>query len=140
MQATRASAERTWPGRGRRSRAFGIAIPGTDAVRFLLDNRPLRRLRLGVRLECMLPDSILTNPGRSHYPFAGPVLEAGYRGFDARQQTALLIGDPDEVSDEIGAYRALGCNHFLLRHVVRDQAQVLSSIRLIGEKVIPRFV
>jgi alkanesulfonate monooxygenase SsuD/methylene tetrahydromethanopterin reductase-like flavin-dependent oxidoreductase (luciferase family) len=68
-----------------------------------------------------------------------PVLQAGYRGFTAERLTALIIGGPEEVIAEIEKYRALGCNHFLFRHIVREQNQMLSSIRLIGEQVIPYF-
>jgi len=67
------------------------------------------------------------------------VLQAGYRGFTGEKLAALIIGGPDEVIAEIEKYRQLGCNHFLFRHIVRDQSQMLSSIRLLGEKVIPLF-
>lgn len=66
-----------------------------------------------------------------------PVLQAGYRGFTGERLEALIIGGPEEVIAAIEQYRALGCNHFLFRHIVREQRQMLSSIRLLGEKVIP---
>jgi alkanesulfonate monooxygenase SsuD/methylene tetrahydromethanopterin reductase-like flavin-dependent oxidoreductase (luciferase family) len=66
-----------------------------------------------------------------------PVLRAGYRGFTGERLDALMIGGPEEVIAEIEKYRTLGCNHFLFRHIVREQSQMLSSIRLLGEKVIP---
>lgn len=31
------------------------------------------------------------------------------------------------------------CTYFLFRHIVRDQSQMVSSIRLLGEKVLPAF-
>lgn len=68
-----------------------------------------------------------------------PVLQAGYRGFAGEKMEALIIGGPKEVIAEIEKYRRLGCNHFLFRHIVREQSQMLSSIRLLGEKVIPAF-
>jgi alkanesulfonate monooxygenase SsuD/methylene tetrahydromethanopterin reductase-like flavin-dependent oxidoreductase (luciferase family) len=68
-----------------------------------------------------------------------PVLQAGYRGFTGDRLTSLIIGGPQEVIAEIEQYRAMGCTHFLFRHIVRDQNQMLSSIRLLGEKVISVF-
>jgi alkanesulfonate monooxygenase SsuD/methylene tetrahydromethanopterin reductase-like flavin-dependent oxidoreductase (luciferase family) len=68
-----------------------------------------------------------------------PVIQTGYRGFTTDRLRALIIGGPEEVIAEIEKYRALGCNHFLFRHVVNDQSQMLSSIRLLGERVIPFF-
>jgi hypothetical protein len=68
-----------------------------------------------------------------------PVLQAGYRGFTGDRLTALIIGGPQEVITAIERYRAMGCTHFLFRHIVREQSQMLSSIRLLGEKVIPVF-
>jgi len=68
-----------------------------------------------------------------------PVLQTGYRGFTGEKLDALIIGGPEEVMAEIEKYRALGCNHFLFRHIVREQSQMLSSIRLLGEKIIPFF-
>lgn len=70
---------------------------------------------------------------------AEPELQAGYRGFTGDRLTALIIGGPEEVIAGIEKYRAMGCNHFLFRHIVRDQSQMLSSIRLLGEKIIPFF-
>jgi alkanesulfonate monooxygenase SsuD/methylene tetrahydromethanopterin reductase-like flavin-dependent oxidoreductase (luciferase family) len=68
-----------------------------------------------------------------------PVLQAGYRGFTGDRLKSLIIGGPQEVIAAIEKYRAMGCNHFLFRHIVREQSQMLSSIRLLGEKVIPVF-
>jgi alkanesulfonate monooxygenase SsuD/methylene tetrahydromethanopterin reductase-like flavin-dependent oxidoreductase (luciferase family) len=68
-----------------------------------------------------------------------PVLQTGYRGFTDERLEALIIGGPEEAIAEIEKYRGLGCNHFLFRHIVREQSQMLSSIRLLGEKVIPFF-
>jgi alkanesulfonate monooxygenase SsuD/methylene tetrahydromethanopterin reductase-like flavin-dependent oxidoreductase (luciferase family) len=68
-----------------------------------------------------------------------PVLQAGYRNFTGDRLTSLIIGGPQEAIAKIEQYRAMGCTHFLFRHIVRDQNQMLSSIRLLGEKVIPVF-
>jgi alkanesulfonate monooxygenase SsuD/methylene tetrahydromethanopterin reductase-like flavin-dependent oxidoreductase (luciferase family) len=68
-----------------------------------------------------------------------PVLQAGYRGFTGDRLKGLIIGGPQEVIAAIEKYRAMGCNHFLFRHIVREQSQMLSSLRLLGEKVIPVF-
>lgn len=69
-----------------------------------------------------------------------PIIQSGYRGFTPERLEALIIGSPEDMIAEIEGYRALGCNHFLFRHIVRDQSQMLSSIRLMGEKVLPHFV
>lgn len=68
-----------------------------------------------------------------------PILEAGYHGFTADQLQALSIGGPEEVIAQIEQYRASGCTHFLFRHIVREQRQMLSSIQLLGAKVLPFF-
>jgi alkanesulfonate monooxygenase SsuD/methylene tetrahydromethanopterin reductase-like flavin-dependent oxidoreductase (luciferase family) len=68
-----------------------------------------------------------------------PVIQAGYRGFTGERLEALFIGGPEDIIAEIEKYRAMGCNHFLFRHIVREQRQMLSSIRLIGGKIIPFF-
>ena len=69
-----------------------------------------------------------------------PIIQAGgYRGFTGERLEALIIGSPDDMIAEVEKYRALGCKHFLFRHIVRDQSQMLSSIQLMGEKVLPFF-
>lgn len=70
---------------------------------------------------------------------ADPVIQTGYRGFTGDRLRALIIGGPEEVCEAIEQYRAMGCTHFLFRHIVRDQSQMLSSIRLIGERILPQF-
>jgi alkanesulfonate monooxygenase SsuD/methylene tetrahydromethanopterin reductase-like flavin-dependent oxidoreductase (luciferase family) len=70
---------------------------------------------------------------------ADPIIQAGYRGFSGDRLRALIVGGPEEAIEEIQKYQAMGCNHFLFRHIVRDQSQMLSSLRLLGEKVIPHF-
>jgi len=67
-----------------------------------------------------------------------PYLET-YRGFTAEMRAGLFIGNPDDIIAEVEKYRALGCNHFLFRHIVREQERMIESIRLIGEKVLPFF-
>jgi alkanesulfonate monooxygenase SsuD/methylene tetrahydromethanopterin reductase-like flavin-dependent oxidoreductase (luciferase family) len=67
-----------------------------------------------------------------------PYLET-YRGFTAEMRTGLFIGSPEDVVAEVEKYYALGCNHFLFRHIVREQERMLESIRLVGEQVIPHF-
>jgi len=70
---------------------------------------------------------------------AEPVIHAGYRGFTGEKLEALIVGGLEEVIAEIQKYCSMGCNHFLFRHIVHDQNQMLSSIRLLGETVIPFF-
>jgi hypothetical protein len=54
-------------------------------------------------------------------------------------RAGLFIGSPDDITAEVEKYHTLGCNHFLFRHIVREQERMLESIRLIGERVIPHF-
>ena len=68
-----------------------------------------------------------------------PVIQSGDRGFTGEKLEALFVGGPDEIIAEIEKYRRLGCNHFLFRHIVRDQSQMLSSIRLLGRESHPLF-
>ncbi len=68
-----------------------------------------------------------------------PIIQAGYRGFTPERLEALIIGSPEDMIAEVEKYRAFGCNHFLFRHIVRDQSRMLSSIRLMGEQVLPYF-
>ncbi len=67
-----------------------------------------------------------------------PYLET-YRGFTAEMRTGLFIGSPEDMIADVEKFAALGCNHFLFRHIVREQERMLESIRLIAERVIPYF-
>jgi alkanesulfonate monooxygenase SsuD/methylene tetrahydromethanopterin reductase-like flavin-dependent oxidoreductase (luciferase family) len=55
---------------------------------------------------------------------------------------AAIAGDAEEVADKIRAHHeALGITHFMgsFSRGMVDQAAVLRSMRLFGEKVLPRF-
>lgn len=55
---------------------------------------------------------------------------------------AAIVGDPEEVADKIRAHReALGITYFMgsFSRGLADEAKVLRSMRLFGEKVLPRF-
>ena len=61
---------------------------------------------------------------------AGPVVAAGYRGFDP---SACVYGDAAQVSDQLGAYAAMGYTDVIIRHLAEDQSEVLESYaRLAG--------
>ncbi len=63
-----------------------------------------------------------------------------YRSFTAEMRSGLFIGSPQDIIAEVEKYhRTLGVNHFLFRHIVREQDRMLESIRLIGRWVIPHF-
>jgi alkanesulfonate monooxygenase SsuD/methylene tetrahydromethanopterin reductase-like flavin-dependent oxidoreductase (luciferase family) len=61
---------------------------------------------------------------------AGPVVAAGYRGFDP---AALTYGGPDQVVERLGEYAAMGYTEVIVRHLAEDQGEVLASYeRLAG--------
>ena len=53
----------------------------------------------------------------------------------------FIIGSPSDVIEEIDRYRKNGFNYAVLRLALRKLSteKVLSSIRLVGEKVIPHL-
>jgi alkanesulfonate monooxygenase SsuD/methylene tetrahydromethanopterin reductase-like flavin-dependent oxidoreductase (luciferase family) len=61
---------------------------------------------------------------------AGPVVAAGYRGFDP---SACTYGDAAQVTEQLGAYAAMGYTDVIVRHLAEDQSEVLESFaRLAG--------
>jgi alkanesulfonate monooxygenase SsuD/methylene tetrahydromethanopterin reductase-like flavin-dependent oxidoreductase (luciferase family) len=61
---------------------------------------------------------------------AGPVVAAGYRGFDP---SACIYGDAAQVTQQLGAYAAMGYTDVIVRHLAEDQSEVLKSYaRLAG--------
>ena len=61
---------------------------------------------------------------------AGPVVAAGYRGFDP---SACTYGGPAQVIDRLGEYAAMGYSDVIVRHLAEDQGEVLGSYeRLAG--------
>jgi alkanesulfonate monooxygenase SsuD/methylene tetrahydromethanopterin reductase-like flavin-dependent oxidoreductase (luciferase family) len=60
----------------------------------------------------------------------GPVVAAGYRGFDP---SACTYGGPDQVIERLGEYAAMGYTDVIVRHLAEDQGEVLKSYeRLAG--------
>jgi alkanesulfonate monooxygenase SsuD/methylene tetrahydromethanopterin reductase-like flavin-dependent oxidoreductase (luciferase family) len=61
---------------------------------------------------------------------AGPVVAAGYRGFDP---SACTYGDAAQVAEQLGACAAMGYTDVIVRHLAEDQSEVLKSFaRLAG--------
>ena len=63
-------------------------------------------------------------------------------GFEELARDRFVVGDPARVVDELTRYRQrLGVTHFVFRvqWPGMEQATVLRSIRLLGEKVLPRL-
>jgi alkanesulfonate monooxygenase SsuD/methylene tetrahydromethanopterin reductase-like flavin-dependent oxidoreductase (luciferase family) len=61
---------------------------------------------------------------------AGPVVAGGYRGFDP---SACTYGSPEQVTERLGEYAAMGYTDVIVRHLADDQAAVLESFaRLAG--------
>jgi alkanesulfonate monooxygenase SsuD/methylene tetrahydromethanopterin reductase-like flavin-dependent oxidoreductase (luciferase family) len=61
---------------------------------------------------------------------AGPVVAAGYRGFDP---SACTYGSAEQVTEQLGVYAAMGYTDVMVRHLAEDQGEVLASFaRLAG--------
>jgi alkanesulfonate monooxygenase SsuD/methylene tetrahydromethanopterin reductase-like flavin-dependent oxidoreductase (luciferase family) len=60
---------------------------------------------------------------------AGPVVAAGYRGFDP---SACTYGDAAQVTEQLGAYAAMGYTDVIVRHLAEDQSAVLESFARLG--------
>ena len=61
---------------------------------------------------------------------AGPIVAAGYRGFDP---SACTYGSAEQVTEQLGAYAAMGYTDVIVRHLAEDQGEVLASFaRLAG--------
>lgn len=61
---------------------------------------------------------------------AGPVVAAGYRGFDP---SACTYGGPAQVIDRLGEYAAMGYTDVIVRHLAEDQGEVLRSYERLAE-------
>jgi alkanesulfonate monooxygenase SsuD/methylene tetrahydromethanopterin reductase-like flavin-dependent oxidoreductase (luciferase family) len=55
---------------------------------------------------------------------AGPIVAAGYRGFDP---AALCVGGPDEVAEQLRSFAPMGYEEVLVRHLAEDHTEVLAS-------------
>jgi alkanesulfonate monooxygenase SsuD/methylene tetrahydromethanopterin reductase-like flavin-dependent oxidoreductase (luciferase family) len=55
---------------------------------------------------------------------AGPVVAAGYRGFDP---SACTYGSPEQVTERLADYAAMGYTDVIVRHLAEDQSEVLKS-------------
>jgi len=55
---------------------------------------------------------------------AGPIVAAGYRGFDP---SAVIVGGPGRVTEAFEALGAAGCTDVIVRHLADDQDAVLQS-------------
>ena len=61
---------------------------------------------------------------------AGPVLEAGYRGFDP---VSTVVGGPERVAERFAGYAEMGYTDVIVRHLADQQEEVLASTaRLAG--------
>lgn len=61
---------------------------------------------------------------------AGPVLEAGYRGFD---RAACVVGGIESVAAEFRGFASMGYTDVVIRHLVNDQRATLASIDRLAE-------
>jgi alkanesulfonate monooxygenase SsuD/methylene tetrahydromethanopterin reductase-like flavin-dependent oxidoreductase (luciferase family) len=61
---------------------------------------------------------------------AGPIAEKGYRGFP---KDSPVYGSPAEVADNFRSLASMGYTDVIVRSMVTDQAQTLSSLRLLKE-------
>jgi len=60
---------------------------------------------------------------------AGPIVAAGHRGFDP---SACTYGDAAQVTDQLGAYAAMGYTDIVIRQLAEDQSEVLESYARLG--------
>ena len=61
---------------------------------------------------------------------AGPIVAAGYRGFDP---SACTYGSTEQVAEQLGQYAAMRYTDVVVRHLAEDQSEVLKSYdRLAG--------
>jgi alkanesulfonate monooxygenase SsuD/methylene tetrahydromethanopterin reductase-like flavin-dependent oxidoreductase (luciferase family) len=60
---------------------------------------------------------------------AGPIVAAGYRGFDP---SACTYGDAAQVTEQLGEYAAMGYTDVIVRHLAEDQSEVLKSYARLG--------
>jgi alkanesulfonate monooxygenase SsuD/methylene tetrahydromethanopterin reductase-like flavin-dependent oxidoreductase (luciferase family) len=61
---------------------------------------------------------------------AEPIVAGGYRGFDP---SACTYGNVEDVAAQFREYGAMGYTDVIVRHLTDDQAQVLGSMRRLGE-------
>jgi alkanesulfonate monooxygenase SsuD/methylene tetrahydromethanopterin reductase-like flavin-dependent oxidoreductase (luciferase family) len=61
---------------------------------------------------------------------ADPSVGGGYRGFD---RSALLIGSPATVAEQLAPYAALGFTDVIVRHIPAPEPRILESIALLAE-------
>lgn len=109
----------------------------------------------------LIKECYVAPESRTAFAEAAPFLDAKYRayrsweqhkalpagesfdaGFEELARDRFVLGDPARVADEIARYHErLGVTTmiFRLQWPGMDQAKVLRSIRLLGEKVLPRF-
>jgi alkanesulfonate monooxygenase SsuD/methylene tetrahydromethanopterin reductase-like flavin-dependent oxidoreductase (luciferase family) len=61
---------------------------------------------------------------------AGPVVAAGYRGFDP---SACVYGGVETVAERFREYAAMGYTDVIVRHIAEDQREVLESYERLAE-------
>ena len=60
---------------------------------------------------------------------AGPILDAGYRGFDP---AAPVVGGVEAVAAAFAELGSIGCTDVIIRHLADDHAEVLASFERLG--------
>jgi len=61
---------------------------------------------------------------------AGPIVAAGYRGFDP---SACTYGSVEQVTEGLGTYADMGYTDVIVRHLAEDQSEVLASFARLRE-------
>ena len=68
------------------------------------------------------------------------LFERGYRGFGEREmEESLIVGDAAVCIDALERLRQLGATHILFRCALDEPEQVMQTIGILGEQVIPHF-
>lgn len=65
-----------------------------------------------------------------------PILAEGYRGLDFDR---LVVGSPATVLERLDAYRSMGFDRVLVRHITGDRPELLESFALLGAEVLPEI-
>ena len=71
---------------------------------------------------------------------AAGLFQGGYRGFGERElREALIVGGPDDCVAALERLRDLGITHVLFRCALDEPERAARTIRIIGERVMPRL-
>jgi len=74
-------------------------------------------------------DALVLSDGDEARRMAEELVDAGYRGMD---MTALLVGSPEDVAEQLQSYRAAGFDEVIVRSMSVPQELALETLTLLG--------